>query len=106
MVKNTLILIIFFFVLAVFQSSFFIHFPFVQFLPNPILVAVILLNIFFATKKSPEYWQSGVAAAFIGGFFWDLFSSTPFGFYTILLLLGAVLIHSVFRRYVRIFKRA
>lgn len=95
--KKTLILIIFFYLLTLFQASFLIYFRIFGVVPNFIFIAVILIN-FFAPYRS--WW--GVSAAFIGGFFLDIFSSRFIGF-NILILVGlSIFIKFILKKYVRI----
>jgi len=62
---------------------------------NLILIAVVLINLF---ERSKNY--SGVYAAFIGGFFLDIFSSGMIGFDVLILLGTAILIKIILRKYV------
>ncbi len=95
MVWRTVLLMIVFYFLALFQSSFFIHFAFFGFTLNLILILVILITLFFADLSF------GLASAVAGGFFWDVFSQQPFGWHVLILLASALFIHFVFKKYVR-----
>lgn len=95
--KKILILIIFFYILILFQTSFLIHFPILGLIPNLVLISVILLNLF---EKPQNY--SGYFSAFIGGFFLDIFSENFIGFYVLISLGLAVFIKLILKRYVRL----
>ncbi len=107
MVKKILILIIFFYILTLFQISFLVHFNildgrFVGWSPNLILIAVILLNLFENPQKN-----SGYFTAFIGGFFLDIFSGNFIGinfigFWILILLVISFSIKFILRKYVRL----
>jgi len=95
-VKKTLILIIFFYVLALLQTSFLVHFHILGIVPNFIFIAVILINLFEKPQKN-----SGILSAFIGGFFLDIFSSRFIGF-NILILVGlSFFIKFILKKYVQ-----
>lgn len=96
MVKNILVLILFFYILALVQTSFLAHFTLWGYAPNLILIAVILLNIFSADVKL------GIAAAAVGGFFLDVFSSNFIGFWILTLLVISIFINFILKRYVRL----
>lgn len=89
--------------LVLIQSSFLAHFKFFGININIILISVIAFNVLESEKK---FW--GIFAAIIGGLFWDIFSTLPFGFHSLILVLIALIIKIIFRQYVRIpiFERA
>jgi len=95
MIKRFLILIVGFYFLALLQTSFFIHFPLAGLVPNFILISVFLINVLEKPQKS-----SGIFAGFIGGFFLDIFSSNPIGFYALILLGLSFSIKIIFKKYV------
>lgn len=95
MIKRILTITVFFYLLALLQTSLFTHFRIGGFIPNLILISVILINIFERPQKN-----TGLFAGFIGGFLLDIFSSNFIGFYTLILLAAAFLIKIIFRRYV------
>ena len=95
MIKRFLILIAGFYFLALLQTSFFIHFPLAGLVPNFILISVFLINILEKPQKN-----AGIFAGFIGGFFLDIFSSNPIGFYALILLGLSLLTKIIFRKYV------
>lgn len=93
MIKKIAIFILFFYLLISFQTSFFPHFS--NFLPNTVLIAIILINLFV-----PLHSWFGVSAAFVGGFFLDIFSENFFGFWILILLIMSIFIKFVFKKYV------
>jgi len=97
MVKNILILLLAFYILALFQTSFLVHFNISGIIPNIIFILVIIINIFEKPEK-----KTGFSAAFIGGFFLDVFSSHPIGFNILILFSATLFIKVILRRYVRI----
>jgi len=95
--KKILVLVIFFYFLALFQTSFLAHFSIFGFVPNLIFIIVILWNFFEKPKKT-----LGIFSALIGGFFLDVFSSRPIGFYIFILGAMSLFIKLIIKRYVRI----
>lgn len=95
--KKLLILIIFFYILALLQTSFFIHFSFFRFSPNIILISQILITLFEDPNKN-----LAIFSAVSAGFFWDIFSGNLIGFGIFTLLLISVFLKIVLRKYVRI----
>ena len=94
MFRKTLIFLLFFYFLALWQTSFLVHFKLLGVAPL-ILISVIFINLF---EKAKNY--SGIFAAFIGGFFLDIFSSGIIGFYALIILATAILIKIILRNYV------
>ena len=92
--RKILIFILFFYFLALWQTSFLVHFKVLGLAPL-ILIAVILINLFENTRH-----YSGIFAAFVGGFFLDIFSSGLIGFYVLILVATAILIKIILRSYV------
>ena len=103
MIKNLILLIIFFYFLTIFQTSFLSHFSIKGIVINFILVAIFLINLLEAPEKN-----TGIFAALVAGFFWDIFSDNFIGFHIIILIFLALLIKTILSRYVRvkIFQRA
>ena len=95
MIKRVLIILIFFYLLALLQTCFFIFFRIWGIVPNFILISVLLINVF---EKPSE--NTGIVAGFLGGFFLDIFSSNLIGFYALILLALSFLIKIIFRKYV------
>ena len=92
--RKILIFILFFYLLALWQTSFLVHFKVLALAPL-ILIAVILINLLENTRH-----YSGIFAGFVGGFFLDIFSSGFIGFYVLILVASAVLIKIILRSYV------
>ncbi|MDD3399960.1 MAG: hypothetical protein PHF07_02905 [Candidatus Pacebacteria bacterium] len=95
MFLRIILLIAAFYFLAIFQSAFLVHFGIFGFIANLILLTVVLINLFIRDS------YFGLFSAVIGGFFWDVFSSQFLGFHVILLLLVAVFIQLILKKYVR-----
>ena len=95
MVKKIIILTLIFYFLALLQASFFVHFKVWGIIPNLILISVILINIL---APHQNWW--GVAGAFIGGLFLDIFSPGVIGFYVLICLALSLFIKLVFKKYV------
>jgi len=89
-------LVLFFYLLTLFQTSFFPHFPLGHFL-NFVLIIVVLINLFEAPKG-----KLGLFGAFFGGFFLDVFSENFIGFWILILLALAVFIKFILRKHVQI----
>jgi len=103
MIKNLILLIIFFYFLTIFQTSFLAHFSIKGIVINFILITIFLLNILEVPEKN-----TGIFAALVAGFFWDIFSDNLIGFHVLILIFLALLIKIILARYVRvkIFQRA
>lgn len=95
MIKRFLITLTVFYLLALLQTSFFIHFRIWGAVPNLILILIMLINVFEKPKNN-----TGLLAGIIGGFFLDIFSSNFIGFYTLILLALSFLIKVILRKYV------
>lgn len=95
--KKILIIILFFYTISLFQTSFLIHFSTLRRLPNLILISVILMNFLEEPKE-----DSAIISAVIGGFFLDIFSERPIGFGILILLGATLLLKLILRKYVRI----
>lgn len=95
--KKILILSIAFYCLILLQTSFLVHFSIFGIIPNFVLIVVILWN-FFEQPKS----DLGIYSALIGGFFIDVFSSRPIGFYILILVILAIFIKFILKKHVRI----
>lgn len=89
MFKKLLILIPTFWLLAILQSSFLLF--------NIILILVILINLF---EKTENYL--GIFSALPAGFFLDIYSLRPFGFYILILLTTSIFIKAIIKKYVQI----
>lgn len=97
MIKETIILIITLYFLALLQTSFTVFLNFYGFTLNLILISVILINIFESSEG-----KIGFISAFIGGFLLDIWSSHIFGFWIFLCFLTAIFIKLIIKKYVRI----
>ena len=93
--KKGLLIILGFFALSFLQVSFLPHFPVAGWVPNIVLLSLVAFA-FFASLPS------GVEAAFAGGFFLDLSSHLPFGFWIILSLILFWGIRHILHNYVRL----
>jgi len=89
MFKKILISIIVFYFLVLAQTSFI--------LPNLTLILVGLWNLFERPKN-----YAGIYTASIAGFFLDVFSSRPFGFYILISLALTIFLKFFIRKYVKI----
>jgi len=83
MIKRLIIVLIFLYFLVLFQNSFLINFKIFGISPNLVLLAVILINVFFEDSFLLLF------TALMGGFCLDAFSigsSRFFGYYIIIAL--------------------
>ena len=94
--KN-LFIIIFIYFLILFQTSFFVHFPIFNIVPNYALILIVLWNLFEDSKK-----KFGIGLAFLGGFLLDVFSSHFLGFNVLILVATALAIKIIVKKYVRV----
>jgi len=100
MLKKILFFVFFFYLLVLIQTSFLVKFSIFGIVPNLVLISVILFNVFTDPKQN-----SGVLAAFIAGFFLDVFSRGPFGFfgfYTLISMLLALFLKFILKNYVQV----
>jgi rod shape-determining protein MreD len=95
MIKKLLIFIPLFYFLALFQTSFLVNFKLFGLVPNLVLIAVVLINIF---EKPRDY--SGLGAGFAAGFFLDVFSQSFFGFHVLILFSLSLFIKVILKKYV------
>lgn len=96
-VVKIIISIIIFYFLALFQSSFLVHFNIFSWTPNIILIIVVTLGIIESSKKYFAIW-----VALIGGFFLDIFSVRFFGFNILMLVLICLFFKFIFKYYARV----
>jgi len=94
--KNIFILIISLYIITLLQTSFLPYFS-LWYLLNLVLIFVFLINLF-----EDQEGRLGLLGAFFGGFFLDIFSQFFLGFWVIILLMMAVFIKLILRRYVRL----
>lgn len=95
MIKVFLLVPLFFF-LALFQTSFLVHFPIFGIVPNVIIIVFVLFHLSKALRS-----RIGLASAVIGGLFLDVFSGAPFGFWVVILIAASFTIEIVMNQYVR-----
>ena len=93
--KKGLVLILFFYLLALIQTSFLVHFNIEGQVPNLILIALVLLIFFEKPEEKFSFLGAGA-----GGFFLDIFSNVFLGTSIIALLLMTFL----FKKLVKIIK--
>jgi len=96
MIKKIVFLSLFFYLLTLLQTSFFIHFS--RIVPNFVLISIILINLFEKEKNS----DFGLISAVLGGFFLDVFSENSlniFGFYLLISIFIYLFIKFVFKKY-------
>lgn len=96
MTKEILILIFILYFLTLFQTSLLIHFGILSRIPSLILIFTIFFNLL---EKKEEV--SGIFVAIFGGFFWDIFSNLPIGFHILILLILAIFIKFVLKKYIK-----
>jgi len=96
-IRYSLGLILSFYILALLQSSFLVHFDISGYVLNFILIVTIFINLFEKPQKN-----LGIISAFIGGFFLDIFSENFLGFYILILLAISIFIKFILKRYVRV----
>ena len=100
MVKKIIFFVFFFYFLTLIQNSFLFHFKLLGIASNLVLITVILINFF----ERPE-GKSGIIAAFLGGFYLDVFSISNelfFGFYILVSLILSLFIKLILRKHVEI----
>ena len=74
MIKRIIFFIFFLYFLVLLQTSFLVHLEILGIVPNLVLIAVVLINIF-----TPCYQWQGMGLSLLGGFYLDLFSLSCFG---------------------------
>lgn len=85
--------IILIYLTVILESSFFPYF----FHYNISILLIIFINIYESPKK-----YFGIMAAFLGGFFLDIFSAKFFGYYLLLLLLFSIFFKIIVKKNVYI----
>ena len=96
-IKRFLTISIIFYILALFQSSFLVHFNLGGFVPNLVLMAVIFLSFF---EKPEDY--SLVFGSALAGSFLDLFSDKFLGFWVLMLLFISIALKLIFEKYLNL----
>lgn len=97
MIKRGFILTIILYFLVLLETSFFVHFEIFRWIPNSVLVFLILYNILESSKK-----YLGLYLAVAGGLFMDIFSVKVIGFHVFLFLIISLSLKFIFKRYVRV----
>lgn len=90
-----LFIIFLFFVISMLQVSFLPHFTLAGWVINIVLISLVVLASFASLA-------TGVQAAVTSGFFLDIYSSLPFGFWIILCLSLFFVMHYILQNYVRL----
>ena len=75
MLKTVILLVLIFYILALAQASFLVHFQIFGMVLNVSLLLIVLINIF----ESPQKYV-GLYSSLISGFFLDIFSTQIFWF--------------------------
>jgi len=92
-----LFFILYFYLLALLETSFFIHFTIFSFLPSLILISQITIVLLEDPNKN-----SAIFSAFWAGFFWDVFSSQKMGTGILLMIFLTTFLKLILRKYVRL----
>ncbi|MCK4355383.1 hypothetical protein KAW43_03530 [Candidatus Parcubacteria bacterium] len=104
MFKKIAILVIFFYFLTLFQTSFLTRFNISGYQINLVLLSVILICLFaprwFAEKDKRSARYMGIISAFIAGFFLSVYSNAVFGFEILVLVCIAGFMKFIIERYV------
>jgi rod shape-determining protein MreD len=104
MVKKVILFGLLFYLLTLFQTSFFPHFIFgisqknLNYFSNLNWILVFLFSFF--EKKTEKF---SFLLAFFGGFFSDIFSEKIFGFYILFFIFTCFFVKNILRRYVQLF---
>ena len=93
--KKGFLVMLSFFILALLQVSFLPHFPLWGWVPNLVLISLVILASFASIKV-------GFEAALAGGFLLDIYSSLPFGFWIILSFMLFFAARYILKNYVRL----
>jgi len=92
--KKIIISAVIIYLLIIIQTSFLAHFKFLYYLPNLVIVFVILLNLFESQQE-----KTGLIISAIAGFLLDAFLEKPFCFYTIILVAASLVIKAIIKKY-------
>ena len=95
--KKVIISAVIIYLLIIVQTSFLAHFKFLYYLPNLVIVFVILLNLFESQQE-----KTGLIIGAIAGFLLDAFLEKPFGFYTIILVVTSLAIKAIIKKYLNL----
>lgn len=97
---KVLAIVIFFYILVLFQTSFLIHFNI--FWSGFLVYSFILILIVFLSFFVTCYQWLDVSAAFAAGFFLDIFSGNFIGFHILILVGLIIFIKFILQKYVQI----
>ena len=93
-----LAIIIFFYILALLQTSFLIHFNI--FTGGIVSYSLFLIPVILITLFTPEKHFYALSAAFSAGLFLDIFSDRPIGVSILILVLIVVFINFILKKHV------
>ena len=93
--KKGILVILSFAVISLLQVSFLPPLSLSGWVPNLLLISLLVLASFASVT-------AGVVAALAGGFFLDLYSHLPFGFWIVLSLILFLAARHILRNYVRL----
>ena len=97
MIKKCILFILLFYFATLAETSFLVHFNLFGKTLNLVMIIVIIWNLLENQKH-----YSGIHGAIIGGLFLDIFSSRLIGFNILILLLIALFIKFILKKYVRV----
>jgi len=97
--KKIFFFAIFFYFLTLLEVSFF---PALFNEPVPFIFLLTFLFVIIFNYRERQKDQDGILSALAGGFFLDIFSTTFFGFWIIILTALSLFIKFIFKRYVLI----
>lgn len=89
-----LIITILFYILALIQNSFFVHFNILGAVPNFIFILFFIL-IFFSSREKIYSWEN-LFYSFVAGFFLDIFYFSYFGRAFAVLMLISLIVKKLF----------
>jgi rod shape-determining protein MreD len=92
-----LFLLVAIYFLVLLQTSFFLHFALLRFIPNLAIIFALLWNFF---EKEKKIFSPGLFISLYSGFLLDVYSEGYFGFFIILLLIITIFIKKILRSYV------
>lgn len=95
--KYVILFFILFYILSLFQTSFFVHFPIFGMIPNGLIIVAVLIHLFARNKPG-----IGLTSAIVAGLFLDICSGIWFGFWTGMMIAGSLLLQFFMKQYVRI----
>ena len=93
--KKGILIVLGFFILSLLQVSFLPHFAIEGWVINIVLLSFIPIAVLASVKN-------GLVAALAGGFFLDIYSHLPFGFWIVIFLALFFCIRYIGKNYVRL----